>query len=142
MKLTSYHMTLITPEQGTVEADVINPGRMHMSMKNMEIIVVNQSMYMKQDGAWKKYPIDDDLYMQTDPFKRLAADAGTYTVDDLGMKVVGGTPLHAYRSTSLKTHHVSTLYLDAGDRIVRIESGTMAMTMSKFGEAVSIVAPM
>jgi hypothetical protein len=142
MKLPSYHMTMVTPVQGTVEADVINPGRMHMTMKGAEIIVVGQTMYMKQGGAWRKYPGVDVMQTQTDPFKKLAAEAGTYTVADVGMKVVGGVPMHAYRSTSLKNHNVATLYVDGGGRIVRMETGTTVMTMSKFGEAVSIVAPM
>jgi hypothetical protein len=141
MKLTTYHMTMTSP-QGVVEADVINPGRMHVKMKDGEMIVVDKTMYMKQAGVWTKYPGVDVMQTQTDPLKAFAAKAADYQVDDLGMKLVDGATLHAYRTTNLKKKYLAMMYIDGSGRIVRLETGTMVMVMSKFGEAVTIVAPM
>lgn len=142
MKQTSYHITMVTPGQGTTTGDVINPGRMHMTMKDAEIIVIDKTMYMKQGGSWTKVPGVDIMQTDSDPLKAFAAKIADYTVDDLGMKVIDGASLHAYRTTRPKEHYVSTIYIDSSGRIVRIESGTMSFTMSNFGESVSIVAPM
>ena len=142
MKQTSYHMIMVTPGQGTTTGDVINPGRMHMTMQDTEIIVIDKTMYMKQGGAWKKYPGVDVMQTSSDPLKTLAAKMADYTVDDIGMKVVDGATLHAYRTTGPKEHSVATIYLDSVGRIVRIETGSTSFAMSNFGENVSIVAPM
>jgi len=75
---------------------------MHMTMKDMEVIVIDKTMYMKQGGAWTKYPGVDIMQTDSDPLKTLAAKMGDYTVDDLGMKVVDGASLHAYRTTRPK----------------------------------------
>ena len=144
LKQTSYHMTMVTPASGTIDADVVNPGRMHMLMKkqNMEVIVIDQTMYMKQHGTWRKYPGVDPMHTQRNPLQSLAAAKGKFTVDDLGPKVIGGAALHAYRVTNIAKKSVATVFVDGSDRIARIEAGADVIQMSKFGEAVTIVAPM
>jgi hypothetical protein len=142
MKLPTYHMTMVSPVNGTIEADVANPGRMHITMKNMEMIVIDGTMYMKQGGAWRKFPGVDIMKTQSNPLQALAANKDNFTVDDLGTMTIDGAALHAYRTTNVRTKSVGTVYVDGSMRIVRIEAGQMVMKMSKFGEPVTIAAPM
>ncbi len=142
LKQTSYHMTMVTPASGTIEADVVTPDRMHMHVKNMEMIVIGRTTYMKQNGTWRKFPGVDLMKAQANPLQSLAASNGQFTVDDLGPKVIGGAALHAYRVTNNKTKKVASVFVDGSDRIARIETGADVVTMSRFGEAVTIVAPM
>jgi hypothetical protein len=144
LKQTSYHMTMNSPASGTIDGDIVNPGRMHMVMKNRntEVIVVNQTMYMKQNGPWRKFPGVDIMEAQRNPLQSLAAAKGKFTVADLGPKVVDGTLLHAYRVTNIAKKNTDMVYVDGSDRVARIESGTTVVRLSNFGEAVTIVAPM
>jgi outer membrane lipoprotein-sorting protein len=144
LKQTSYHMTMVSPTYGTIEADVAPPGRMHMLMnqKNMEVVVVDQTMYMKQNGAWRKYPGADFMKTRPNPLQTLGASKGKFTVDDLGPKIVDGAALHAYRVTNLTTKSVSRVFVDGSARIARIEVGSEVVQLSKFGAPVVIVAPM
>jgi hypothetical protein len=139
---TSYHMTMVSPQTGAVEADVVPPSRMHLLMKkeNMEAIVIDSTMYMKQNGTWKKYPGVDIMKMQT--LQSLAASTDKFTVDDLGPKLIDGALLHAYRTTNLKTKTVASFFLDGSGRIARMEVGSDVIQFSKFGETVTITAPM
>lgn len=142
LKQPSYHMTMVTPASGTIEGDVVNPGRTHVVMKNAEMIVIDQTTYMKLNGTWRKFPGLDLMKAQANPLQSLAASKGKYTVDDLGPKTVDGAVLHGYRTTNLAKKTTATLFVDGSGRIVRIESGAAVIKMSKFGEAVTIVAPM
>jgi outer membrane lipoprotein-sorting protein len=144
LKQSSYHMTMVTPASGTIEADVVNPGRTHMLMKkhNMELIVIDQTTYMKQNGTWRKFPGVDFMKTQVNPLQNLAASKGKFTIDDLGPKMIGGAVLHAYRVTNVATKKVAMVFVDGSDRIARIETGADVIQMSKFGQPVTIVAPM
>jgi len=108
----------------------------------MEVIAIDQTMYMKQNGTWRKFAGVDVMKSQSNPLQALAAAKGKFTVDDLGPRVVGGAPLHAYKVTNLETKKTDSLFVDGGQRIVRIESGQDVIEMSKFGEPITIVAPM
>jgi len=137
-------MTMVSATSGTIDGDVVNPGRMHMVMTNrsMEVIVIDQTMYMKQNGSWRKFPGVDIMKAQTNPLQNLAAAKGKFTVDDLGAKVIDGSALHAYRVTNIAKKNVVTVYVDGSDRIARIESGAQVIRLSKFGEPVTIVPPL
>jgi hypothetical protein len=141
LKQPSYHMTMVTPAR-TIEADVVNPGRMHMVTTNMEMIVIDRTMYMKQNGTWRRFPGVDIMKAQQNPLQALAAAKGQYTVDDLGPRAIGGAALHAYRVTNLKTKSIVSVFVDGSGRIVRYEIGPEVIQMSKFGEPIRIVAPM
>jgi hypothetical protein len=106
------------------------------------MIVIGQTTYVKQNGAWRKFPGVDLLGTQTNPLQNLAASNGKFTVDDVGRKVIDGTSLHGYRVTNQKTKRIAFVFVDGSDRIARIESGRSIMTISKFGEPVTIVAPL
>jgi hypothetical protein len=138
----SYHMTMTSSATGVVEADMVNPGRMHMVMKkmNMESIVIGDTMYMKQNGVWRKLP-GSSTGAASNPLKAMAAKWNMVKVTDLGQKLAAGSMLHAYRVTNLRTQSTDTVFLDGSGRMVRFEQGTTVFEMSKFGEPVTIVAP-
>ncbi len=138
----SYHMTMTSAASGTVEADMLYPGRLHMIMKkmNMESIVIGDTMYMKQNGVWHKLPGGGSA-TTSDPIKAMAAKWKLVKVVDLGQKLAGGSMLHAYRVTNLRTQSADTVFLDSGGRMVRFEDGTAVFQISKFGEPLNIVAP-
>jgi hypothetical protein len=143
MAQPSYHLTMTLPEEGVVQGDFVKPGMMHMVMKEGESIVIGPTMYMKMGGVWKKYGGGAALMgSQSDVLKKMQAERADYSSTDLGMRVVGGIPYHAYRLSSAKKQTTQTMFVDSSGRIGRIELGTTVMTLSNFGEHVSIRPPM
>jgi hypothetical protein len=138
----SYHITLTGPSIGTAEGDVVNPGKMHMTMKMGETIVIRPDMYMKMDGKWKKFAGAGNTPDQSDAIKQMQLHHADYTSRDLGMRTVGGISYHAYLVTNLKKKTTETVFVDGGGRIGRFEMGDTVMTFTKYGENVSIVPPM
>ncbi len=141
-KQKSYHTTFTEKSGGVIEGDIVNPDRSRVVGNGIEMITVGGSMYMKHNGAWSKIPGVDPMKLQRDPVKALADAKGKFAVVDLGPKVVGGAPLHAYQVTNLATKSVTSVYVDTAGRIARIETANGVTTMSRYGEAVSIEAPM
>ena len=140
--LHSYHITMVSPNS-TVQGDVINPGRYHMRMPEGEAIIIGDTMYMRMsvNGPWQKSTGMGTAFSQQDVLHSFAAEHEV-TVSDLGDRAVGGTHMHAYLVTNTAKHMTSTVFVDGQGRIARMEVGNMVMTLSRFGEAVSISAPM
>ncbi len=138
----SYHITMVSPNS-KVEGDVINPGRYHVTMPQGEAIIIGDTMYMRMtaNGPWQKMAGMGTTFSQQDVLHSFAAEHEV-TVADLGYRSVGGAQMHAYQITNTAKHFTSTAYVDGQGRIARIDAGTMVMTLSRFGEAVSISAPM
>ena len=141
-KQSSYHMHMTTQNGDTIDGDMVPPDRMQMTIKQGEVIVISGTTYLKLNGTWQKFPGVNPMMTRTDVLRGLQANKGKYTVDDLGMKLVGGVPLRAYRTTDLATKKTTLLYVDGDHRIVRIETGGDVMEFTRFGENVSITAPM
>lgn len=137
----SYHITMSGPSMAA-EGDVVNPGKMHMIMKEGETIVIRPDMYMKMGGKWKKMAGAGATLDQSDAVKQMQLHRADYTSQDLGMRTVGGTSGHAYLVTNLKKNTKETVYVDGSGRIAGFQFGDTMMTFSRYGEAVSIVAPM
>jgi len=140
MKLTSYHMDMTFTHGAPVSADVVNPGSFHTFSAKNESIVVNKVMYVKLNGAWRKFPFNT-ASMQPDFTKTLAAHHGDIAATDLGPRIVGGAALHAYGVKNATTHKTETVFLDGGGRIARIEAGTVVMKISKYNVPMTIKAP-
>ena len=138
----SYHISMTGPGIGTAEGDVVNPGKMHMIMKEGETIIVRPDMYMKMGGKWKKIAGAGDTLDQSDAIKQMQFHHADYASQDLGMRTVGGATYHAYLVTNTKKHTKEMVFIDGSGRIGRFEQGAMVMVFSKYGEAVSIVPPM
>lgn len=138
---SSYHMHMTTQNGEVIDGDFVTPDRMHMTMKQGEIIDIGGTAYFKLNGNWQKLPGANPIRTRADVLHSLQSNKGKYTVDDLGMKPVGGVPLHAYRTTDSASKQTTLIYLDGEHRIERIETGGDVMEISRFGENVSITAP-
>jgi hypothetical protein len=137
----SYHISMSSPNM-SAQGDIVNPGKMHMVMKDGETIIIRPDMYMKMGGKWKKITGVGDTMDQSDAVKQMQLHRADYTSQDLGMRTIGGAPEHAYLVTNLKKNSKETVYVDGSGRIAGFQFGDTTMTFSKYGEAVSIVAPM
>jgi hypothetical protein len=139
-KLTSYHMEMRSAH-GVVSADFVNPGRYHTFASKSESIVVNNTMYLKLNGAWRKYPVGSAVGLQPNFTKTLASHHGDIVVTDLGSRIVGGAALHAYGVKNATTQKIETMFLDGSGRITRIETGTTIISISRFNAPMTIQAP-
>ena len=93
-------------------------------------------------AAWKKYPGNPSDFSQMDINTLIKKDAADYTVSDIGMQMKDGQMLHGYKMLNKKRNSTQTIYLDSAGRMSRFEANTMVMTLSNFGEPISITAPM
>jgi hypothetical protein len=139
-KLSSYHMEITTEKSRTIVADYASPGRYHTTSAGFESIIIGPTMYMKMNGAWKKLP--GSMGSMTDYTKNLTEHPHGIVVTAIGPRVVGGVPLRAYHVTDGATRRTQTVFLDGTGRVVRIETGSMVMTVSRFNAPISIHAPM
>jgi flavin-binding protein dodecin len=138
----SYHFSMTMPGTQSAEGDVVTPDRMHMTMPLGESTIIGKTVYMKMNGVWKKFDVNGLMPSPTDEMKKMAAGRADTTVDDLGMRTVDGSLMHAYKITNAKKKTTSTVFIDHAGRIAREDIATTVFRMSKFGEAVSIAAPM
>jgi len=142
-KLHSYHMDMTT-RGGHVSSDAVKPDRMHVVTPHGETYLIGQMMYVKVNGAWRKYPGGGASVMSFGDFaKKIEATRGKYVATDLGSVVVDGAQLHAYQVKEKPSgKHDSKIFLDSQGRVARIEAGTSVMRFSKFDEPLTIQAPM
>jgi hypothetical protein len=144
--LHSYHMSSAIGGE-SFETDVVKPGRMHMRSARMEAIMLPGMTYMKMGGKWTKFANTGSRSFAADIDKANAyVAAGNFSATDLGIKIVNGTPLHAYSVTLKSSSSPFTLYVGAHDLPRRMEftstSGTLAATFSEFNAPMTITAPM
>ncbi len=138
-KLPSYHMSMTTPE-GPAETDVANPGKMHTVMKAGEMYIIGQTMYMKINSKWTKFT---NSSADTDVLARYHKFSSNFSSADLGMRTVSNGTFHAYAVHDTTHPNVkNTIYLDGLGRMARIDLDTNVILFSRYGEPVSIQAPM
>jgi hypothetical protein len=138
----SYHISMTMPGGQSAEGDVVAPDRLHMKMTLGESTIIGKTVYMKMDGVWKKFDVNGLMPSPIDAMKAMAAGRADTAVDDLGMRAVGGSLMHAYKVTNANKNTTVTVFIDHAGRITREEIAASVFSMSRFGEAVSIVAPM
>jgi outer membrane lipoprotein-sorting protein len=150
---SSYHFTMtLTMGAQTMKSEgdiqLAAPMKMRMTSSGtpagpIEMIVVAPNSYMKLGSApWKKYPGNPSDFSQMDINSLIKKDQADYTVSDIGMQMKDGQMLHGYKMLNKKRNSTQTLYLDSAGRMSRFDSDTMVMTLSNFGEPISITAPM
>jgi hypothetical protein len=146
-KASSYHITALAKGR-TMEADMALPAKMHIYSGPMEMIKIDQIVWVKAGSNWQKInmaalPGADQI---TNAFNGAIATAHSaaddVTVTDLGMKSPEGAPLHAYTVTNKAGKSPSTVFLDAGGALVRVENtdGTV-VKFSRFNAIDPIVPP-
>jgi hypothetical protein len=141
---SSYEMTFSGRANGMM--DIIKPDTMHMRMNDMEMMRVSNATYMKAGArGWRKLPdaMAAGVAQASDRMREIAKTPDAFTATDLGMRTVGGQPLHAY-SVVQKDGTKTTVYLGSDGRVRRIETGKddTAVTFSKFNQIAPIRAPM
>jgi len=143
-KLHSYHLDVAT-RGGHVSIDAVRPDRMHVVTPRNETYFIGQMMYVKVNGAWRKYPggSEESGLSFGDFAKNIEATRGTYDATDLGPVVVDGAQLHAYQVKAKRSGKPdSKIFLDSQGRLARMETRTTVMRISKFNEPLTIQAPM
>ena len=149
-KLTSYHATIDSSGK-TLELDMVNPNKMHVTIGPIEAIMLDGAMYVKPQGSWMKIPTAASgmmgaAFMGAVDRAKSAVTQENFTATDLGMKTVGGTSLHAYSVKSKDSSKPATMYMDSAGMLARIEvtddkGGTTAIVYSKFNAPIKIEAP-
>jgi hypothetical protein len=145
-KATSYHID-IAAKRGSIEADMVLPGRMHIVSPQFEMIKIDTTTYMKIGGQWRSMSMPGMEAMTGAVTSRMAMTKGTpedFTVTDLGMKSPdsGGSPLHAYSVANKAGNSPSTIFLDGG-KVVEIDGdGGTSVKISKYNVPVDIQPPM
>ena len=146
-KANSYHITAVAKGR-TMEADMALPAKMHVYSGPMEMIKIDQTMWIKAGSNWQKLNLaalpGGDQIMGA--FNGAIATAHTapddMVVSDLGMKSPEGAPLHAYSITNKAGKSPSTVFLDGSGALVRVEStdGTV-VKFSRYNAIDPIVPP-
>lgn len=140
-KQHSYHVE-VTAANGTVtEADIIVPHRIHATSPSAELIAIDSDLYLKQASGWRKLTGMGPQISAIDVVDAIQKERGNLSTRDVGVKLIDGASLHAYRVTNTKTNRIDTVYLDNEGRMVRIDAPSVIVRLSKFGQAVAIVAP-
>jgi hypothetical protein len=142
----SYHITFTGKDQRTMEADMVLPAKMHIYSAQMEMIKIDQTMWIKMGGQWRQMNIPGVEAMTasvTGAIEMAKGQADDLVVTDLGPKVPlgGGSPMHAYTMTNKAGRSPSTVFLDGGvvKEIDNADTGTVIF--SKIGVPVDISPP-
>jgi flavin-binding protein dodecin len=149
-KLTSYHVT-VESHGHVVQADYVAHGKWHMTAGGMELIIVDNAMYVKMQGNWMKVPgaaagaMTGGITGAVERARKTATDKENFTATDLGMKTVGGTTYHAYDVRSKSSSKPSTFFVTKDGYLGRIETlgegQTTAVTFSNYNQPAKIEAP-
>ena len=143
-KATSFHMSA-TSRGKTVEVDMVKPGKVHIVVAPMEMIKIDNTMYVKMGGTWRQFTLPGmdriaDMYQG-------ALDKSTHPTDDmvvvdLGMKTVEGATLHAYTIKNKGDTGPTTLYIDDKGFPARVEtSDGSVVRFSNINGPIAINAP-
>jgi hypothetical protein len=145
-KATSYHMD-VAAKRGSLEVDMVPPGKMHVISPQFEMIKIDATTYMKIGGQWRSMSIPGMEAMTGAVMSSMAMTKGEpddFSVTDLGMKAPssGGSPLHAYSVTNKTGKTPATIFIDGG-KVVEIDSTDgSSVKISKYNVPVDIQAPM
>jgi hypothetical protein len=143
----SYHMSVTGASGNTIEMDVVNPGKYHMTMNGgIEAIVIQPDMWVNMHGSWMHMSgaMGDRMQGMIGNVKG-AIPTGNYktdyTVTDLGMK----DGYHAYDVTHKANSDHSIIYLMPGSLPAKIEAFSdgkkTTIAFSNFNSPSITVAP-
>ncbi len=145
-KAGTYHMSFNGKAQ-KMEADMALPAKMHMYSPQMEMIKIDQTMWVKVGGQWRQmnFPgVEQMTASITGAMEMAKSQADDLVVTDLGMKtpLSGAAPMHAYMMTNKAGKSPSTVFLDRGlvKEIDNADGTTVVIT--KIGVPVDISPPM
>jgi hypothetical protein len=146
-KATSYHMTIASRNRpGTMEADMVAPGKMHVVTAQFEMIKIDTTTWVKMNGSWQKFALpgmDQMMGGVNGVLAAVHASPDQLTVTDLGPKspAAGGPALHAYSITNEAGKSPSTIFLDGTQLVEADTSDGTSVRFSKFNAPVDIEPP-
>ncbi|MBI4790977.1 MAG: hypothetical protein HY782_28440 [Chloroflexi bacterium] len=95
-------MTIIGQPTGTTEMnlEVVTPDRFHMTSKQMEIVLIGNTVYLKLGNTWQKVPLPQGIDLSlADPKKYADEIAASTDVKLVGVETLDGTPTIIYQYT-------------------------------------------
>jgi hypothetical protein len=142
MATKSYRTSMTMANGTTANGTAVNPDRYDMTVNGMEMIIIGDASYTHVGGKWQKAV---DAGASVSPAQQYATLKPGAVVRDLGTRVVGGTPLHAYSVQRDATALSVTMFIDSHGLPVRIEvpthAGTAVLRFYDFNAPISITAP-
>ena len=143
-KAGSYHMS-INSKGRTMDADIVNPGKMHMTSAQFEVIKIDTTTWVKAGGKWQQFNMPGMEQMMGGVNAAIASARASdqMTVTDLGMKAPasGGAPLHAYAVTNEAGKSPSTVFVDGGVLTEVDNSDGTYVRFSKINAPIDITPP-
>ena len=144
MSAKSYHMSA-EGKSHVIDADFVSPGKYHVSVGPMEMIMLDKTVYVKMQGTWRQFsfPGSDMMMGSFMKVREMASHPENVDVTDLGTKIVDGGPLHAYSVQSKGEAKPAIIYVNAGGYPVRVDvdGGNEVVRFSNFNAPIDIVAP-
>jgi hypothetical protein len=145
-KAGTYHITFNGKNNQVMNADFALPAKMHMYSPQMEMIKIDQTVWIKAGGQWRQMNIPGMEQLTgnfTGAIEMARGQANDLVVTDLGMKtpVSGGAPLHAYTMTNKAGKSPATVFLDGGVLKEVDNTDGSSVVFSKIGAPVDISPP-
>jgi hypothetical protein len=146
-KAGTYHITFNGKNNQTMNADFALPAKMHVVSPQMEMIKIDQTVWIKVGGQWRQMNIPGVEQMTgnvTAAIDMAKGQTEDLIVTDLGMKtpLSGGSPLHAYTMTNKAGQSPATVFLD-GRTLKEVDNTDgSSVIFSKIGVPVDISPPM
>jgi hypothetical protein len=145
-KAGTYHISFMGKDKQKMDGDFAMPSKMHMYSPQMEMIKIDNTVWMKIGGQWRQMNIPGVEAMTasvTGAMSMAHGQADDFVVTDLGMKapLSGGPALHAYTMTNKAGKSPATAFVDGTvlKEIDNADGGTV--TFSKIGVPVDISPP-
>jgi hypothetical protein len=143
-KATSFHISATAGGQD-VEADFLPPAKAHFVAGPVEVITVAGTTWVKLGGSWRQFTVpgmDRITGFVQGTIDTLRNPPDDLVVNDLGMKSVDGTTLHAYTVASKSGGYTNTVYLDRSGLLARIDAPNASVVrFSKFNAPLTIDPP-
>lgn len=139
----SFH---ITAEGGgkSVEGDIVPPAKAHFIAGPFEMITISGTTWVKAGGSWHQFAVpgmDKITFFVNGAIDTVRNPPADLVVTDLGTKAIDGSNLHAYTITNKAGTSPSTVYIDGGGMLARVENGTGVVRFSKINAPLSIDPP-
>jgi hypothetical protein len=145
-KAGTYHITFSGKNNQTMNGDFALPAKMHIYSPQMEMIKIDQTVWIKVGGQWRQMNIPGVEQMTanvTGAVEMAKSQPDDLVVTDLGMKtpLSGGPPLHAYSMTNKAGKSPATVFIDGGVLKEVDNTDGSSVVFSKIGVPVDISPP-
>jgi hypothetical protein len=144
----SFHAD-ITSSRGTMSMDMIKPDKMHMTMGDgkMQMIEIGSDMWVNSTGSWQHMHLPGNMLQRPMDMARNAGLSGNgpkdYTITDLGPAMLNGKPTHKYHMVNKNGEAVDMWVANNLPVQVQIAGSAPAtITYSEYNSVPDITPPM